>query len=94
MLEYAAYRDEHPFINWDFPVVKQFYVEQFAKEAKIKLESQKSSYISEQSEQFSNIFDKKENKNSFLTIDSVATSNLDNLNNLDLNLNSLNHNKN
>lgn len=86
-LEYMEHRIAHPLINVDGAVLKDFFIETWAKEGfdVRKFQTQK------------NIFDtffKKSEINSLLTIDSVSTKNLNNLNNLDLNLNSLNHNKN
>lgn len=86
-LEYMEHRIAHPLINVDGAVLKDFFIETWAKEGfdVRKFQTQKDIF---------DTFFKKSEINSLLTIDSVSTKNLNNLNNLDLNLNSLNHNKN
>jgi beta-N-acetylglucosaminidase len=92
MKEYLIYRETHPFINVSPEVLKEFFIEQWSKEDKIWFDAQKTKI---EINPFDTFFKKKENSNfNFLTIDSVSKKDLSDLNNLDLNLNSLNHNKN
>jgi hypothetical protein len=94
---YGLYREENPFPNLEPEVLKDFLMELLEKENRSVREFLKNAEQIKQSENKFTLFSKKGSEDSFdsfLTIDSVSTKDLSKLNNLDLNLNSLNHNKN
>lgn len=89
---YIAHREEHELFNFEPAVLKEFYIEQWAKEDQVWWEFY-SATERKKKFNFDNVFLKSE-ENKFLSIDSVSTKNLNDLSNVDLNMNSLNHSKN
>ncbi len=88
---YIDHRETHELFNVEPAVLKEFYIEQWAKEDQAWWEAYNAAELRKFN--FDNVFLKnKENK--FLSIDSVSTKNLNDLSNIDLNMNSLNHSKN
>jgi hypothetical protein len=90
---FIDYREEHELFNFDPAVLKEYYIEQWAKEDKTWWEIYSAAERRKSKFNFDNVFVGK-NSNKFLSIDSVSTKNINDLSNIDLNTNSLNHTKN
>lgn len=88
---YIDHREKHELFNFEPAVLKEFYIEHWAKEDQAWWEAYNAAELRKFN--FDNVFLKNE-ENKFLSIDSISTKNLNDLSNVDLNMNSLNHSKN
>lgn len=90
IMEYWLHRQKNPLLNLDPEVLEEFFLNKFEEDDKLQQELLKA----DSSKNDFTLFNVNTEHNNTLEIDSISTKSLEKLNNLDLNLNFLNHKKN
>jgi len=88
IMEYGLYREKNPLLNFEPEVLEEFFLKIFERDDSLQNDTQE---IVDNND--FTLFNTNTSSNT-LEIDSISTKSLENLNNLDLNLNFLNHKKN
>jgi hypothetical protein len=90
IVEYGLYREKNPLLNFAPEVLEEFFLNIF--EGNDKSQEDSKNFNTDKNDFI--LFNSNTESNNTLEIDSISTKSLENLNNLDLNLNFLNHKKN